>query len=148
MRFWGVSHQYDIQNCIKELQTTIFDLEPGKEASEDLKKIWRKVGKFDLAQIYEREGLEIDSSLKNVYGVMFDDSDIYYGQVGKNGKFSGFSRLYSKNGKRMWEGQLVDNNLNGYSRFLDEKQCWYEGYFKNGQKHGYGKFTFSTGGIQ
>ncbi len=65
----------------------------------------------------------------------------------KQGKFNGRGSCFDRNGKLVYEGQWVNNVINGKGRFIWEDGKSYEGDFKDGRKHGEGTFYDEDGDI-
>lgn len=79
-----------------------------------------------------------------------DESYLYTGQM-RDGYKEGLGRLQSD--QFIYDGEFKDDLFCGYGRYIldwegDDKDFWYEGYFKNGEMNGKGIRTLKDGRIE
>ena len=80
---------------------------------------------------------------------MDSKNTLIFGQMNSNsGKIEGISRqIFAHPNGHVYEGQCGrDMMRNGYGRQIYCDGNYYEGYWKDGNKHGWGRKVYSTSG--
>ncbi|MDE7231292.1 MAG: protein kinase [Oscillospiraceae bacterium] len=95
---------------------------------------------------------EWSSNMPNGQGTAVYSSGGYYEGEWKDGRKNGQGKLVYGDGIASYEGEWKDGVQDGYGIYRDavrqagkDHPYVYEGYFKNGERHGWGKLTYSDG---
>ena len=56
--------------------------------------------------------------------------------------------MYYANDNIKYDGQWINDEFDGYGEYIWENGEYYEGPFKNGLRHGKGKYFYSNGKIK
>ena len=104
---------------------------------------------FNYFQNFKEKNIrdEKNSDKKGEDGIIRNEKGNYYIGENKDGKREGKGKMYYKNGDLMYEGDFINDKMEGNGKYIYEDGIYYIGQFKNTKKTGKGKFYNKNGDL-